>query len=161
MPSGLLAAACSIRRAMSAMSPVGGLRYSTSAPTCLPARAMPFLMVFHHESLSGAWLTRIYFSPSANAGAAVNGATATAAASASTLNVDFITSSRRCKSDVTEELLNNLTYDSTTPKYTLQPVAKSILTLQREFRKIRDALAQNFSKTSSHSIPPPYQNHCS
>ena len=65
MPSGLDAADCSMMRAMSAMSPVGGLRYSTLAPTCSPASARPFLMVFHQESESGAWLTRMNRSPSA------------------------------------------------------------------------------------------------
>jgi hypothetical protein len=57
MPSGPEAAACSMIRAMSARSPVGGLRYSTSTPICSPASARPFLIVFHQLSLSGAWLT--------------------------------------------------------------------------------------------------------
>src|SRR5690606_3690296 len=54
-------------RAMSARSPVGGLRYSTSTSICSLATVSTLLMVFHHVSESGAWLTKTNRSPSADA----------------------------------------------------------------------------------------------
>ena len=65
MPSGLDAAAYSMMRAMSARSPVGGLRYSTVTSICSPAKAMAFLIVFHQLSESGACETNTKRSPSA------------------------------------------------------------------------------------------------
>src|SRR5579871_4777815 len=58
MPVGLEAVACSMIRAISAMSPVDGLRYSTFTPRSCSAFFRAFLIVFHHESESGAWLTK-------------------------------------------------------------------------------------------------------
>src|SRR5579872_3627834 len=68
MPVGLEAVACSMMRAMSAMSPVDGLRYSTLTPRSCSAFFSAFLIVFHHESESGAWLTKTNRSPAACAG---------------------------------------------------------------------------------------------
>src|SRR3978361_931728 len=67
-----------MRRDMSARSPLGGLRESTvtskSSPACLTA----FLMVFHHESESGAWLISTY-RPAAFAAPALSASTAATA----------------------------------------------------------------------------------
>ena len=65
IPSGFEATACSTIRAISAKSPVGGLRYSTFASTASPASLIAFLMVFHQESASSAWLTNTKRSPAA------------------------------------------------------------------------------------------------
>src|SRR5579885_441391 len=65
MPEGLEAAACSMIRAMSARSPVDGLRYSTVTPRSCSAFFSAFLMVFHQESESGPWLTNTNRSPAA------------------------------------------------------------------------------------------------
>src|SRR5579883_526091 len=68
IPVGFEAVACSMMRAMSAMSPVDGLRYSTLTPRSCSAFFSAFLIVFHHESESGAWLTKTKRSPAACAG---------------------------------------------------------------------------------------------
>ncbi len=65
IPVGLEADACSMMRAMSATSPFGGFRYSTFTPRSCSAFLSAFLIVFHHESESGAWLTKTNRSPSA------------------------------------------------------------------------------------------------
>ena len=128
MPFGPEAAACSMIRAMSPKSPVGGLRYSTSTSICSPASAMPFLMVFHQLSLSGAWLTSTYLRlspwPSATA---VSGAAKSAAPIASDLITVFMRSSQTflffCVSRYSRQQRN-----LTIPLFRLQPVAKIVFT---------------------------------
>ena len=84
IPLGLDAVACSMMRAISAMSPVGGLRYWTVTPRSCSASLRAFLMTFHQVSESGEWLTKTKRSPAAWAVIA-NPANGNASATASRL----------------------------------------------------------------------------
>src|SRR5208282_3212744 len=119
MPVGLDAEACSMMRAMSAMSPVDGLRYSTLTLRSCSAFFSAFLMVFHHESESGAWLTNTKRSPAACATplAATNGRARAAAKNARRMMPEDIPSSlcstvceirRRAADDLAPGLLSGL-----------------------------------------------------
>src|SRR5579871_4011485 len=101
MPVGLEAVACSMMRAMSARSPDEGLRYSTFTPRSCSAFFSAFLIVFHHESESGAWLTKTKRSPSACAApaAAATGRAKTAARSVLRMRLNIEPSSLKTRAD--------------------------------------------------------------